>query len=101
MQRYVEWIIRYRFSVIVLALLATLLAVYQARHIKIIIDMNATLPQSHPYIATTNQIERIFGSMYVVVIGISPKSGDIYQPAVLTKVRYISTALLGAKGIVT
>src|SRR6185437_14172713 len=79
----------------------TLLAVYQARHIKIIIDMNATLPQSHPYIATTNRIERIFGSKYVVVIGISPKSGDIYQPAVLTKVRNISTALLGAKGIVT
>ena len=100
MKRYIEWVIRYRIAIFVITFLMTVMAIYQAKNLKVIIDMNATLPQSHPYIATTNQVEKVFGSKYVVVIGVTPKAGDIYQKNVLEKVAHITTALLKVPGLV-
>ena len=80
--------------------MVTAVAVSQARHLRIIIDPNTMLPQSHPYVMTNNKVEQIFGSKYVVVVGITPKQGDIYQPAVLEKVQHITAALLQTPGVV-
>lgn len=99
MKRYIEWIIRYRYAVIALTLIATVLAVSQARNLKVIIDPNTMLPQNHPYVLTTNLIEKSFGMKNTVVIGITPKQGDIYQPKVLEKVQRMTSAMLKAKGI--
>ncbi|MCK9202537.1 MAG: outer membrane lipoprotein-sorting protein [Gallionella sp.] len=100
MKRYLEWILRHRIAVIAIILLVTAAAVSQARHLKIIIDPNTMLPQSHPYVTTNNEVERIFGSKYLVVVGITPQQGDIYQPAVLEKVQRITSALLQTPGVV-
>jgi hypothetical protein len=100
MQRYVEWIIRHRFIVIGLTLLFTAFAILQIRSLKIAIDPNKLMPQTHPYVSTSTEVENIFGSRYVVVIGITPKSGDIYQTPVLQKVERLTTALLNAPGVV-
>ena len=100
MQRYIEWILRYRFVVITLTLLITIAAVIQAKNLSIIIDPNTMLPQSHPYVTTSNQVEKIFGSKYVVMVGITPKKGDIYQPVVLEKVQRMTAAFLQTPGVV-
>lgn len=100
MQRYVEWILRHRFVVIALTLLVTSMALMQARNIKIIIDPNTMLPQSHPYVTTSNKVEQLFGSKYVVVIGITPKEGNVYQPAVLEKIQRMTAAFLQTPGVI-
>jgi uncharacterized protein len=100
MQRYIVWILRYRFVVIALTLAVTIAAAIQAKNLKIIIDPNTMLPQAHPYVTTSNLVERIFGSKYVVVIGITPKQGDIFQPAVLEKVQHMTAAFLQTPGVV-
>ena len=100
MQTYVEWIIRRRWLVIALTLLVTALAGWQAQHLRIVIDPNKMLPPSHPYVATGLEVSRVFGSKYIVVIGIAPKFGDVYQPAVLAKVDRISEGLLQAPGVI-
>lgn len=100
MQRYIEWIIRYRFVVIALTLVITIAAVIQAKNLNIIIDPNTMLPQSHPYVTTSNQVEKVFGSKYVVMVGITPKKGDIYQPVVLEKVQRMTAAFLQTPGVV-
>jgi hydrophobe/amphiphile efflux-3 (HAE3) family protein len=100
MKSYVEWIIRRRWLVIALTLVVTALAGWQARHLRIVIDPNTMLPPSHPYVATGLEVARVFGSKYIVVIGIAPKLGDIYQPAVLAKVDRISERLLQAPGVI-
>lgn len=100
MQRYIEWIIRYRFVVIILTLVITIAAVIQAKNLNIIIDPNTMLPQSHPYVTTSNQVEKVFGSKYVVMVGITPKEGDIYQPVVLEKVQRMTAAFLQTPGVV-
>ena len=100
MQRYIEWILRYRYLVITLTLVITIAAVIQAKNLNIIIDPNTMLPQSHPYVTTSNQVEKVFGSKYVVMIGITPKEGDIYQSVVLEKVQRMTAAFLQTPGVV-
>ncbi|MDD2719772.1 MAG: outer membrane lipoprotein-sorting protein [Gallionella sp.] len=100
MKNYLKWVLNHRILIIILTLIVTVLAISQARHLKIIIDPNTMLPQTHPYVETTNKVEKIFGSKYIVVIGITPKHGDIYQPAVLNKVQQITASLLKTQGVV-
>jgi predicted RND superfamily exporter protein len=100
MQRYIEWILRYRFMVIALTILVSIAAAIQSKNLRIIIDPNTMLPQSHPYVATSNKVEQMFGSKYVVVIGVSPKEGDIYQPAVLEKIQQMTADFLRTPGVV-
>lgn len=100
MKRYVEWVIGHRMAVIAATLLITIAAVLQARNLEIVIDPNTLMPQSHPYVSTSNEVERVFGSKHVVVVGVTPKEGDIYQPAVLEKVQNITAAFLQVPGVV-
>lgn len=100
MKRYIEWITDHRKLVMVLTILITILAIFQARSIKVVIDTTKIMPQSNPYVSTSNDVERIFGSKHVVVIGISPKKGDVYQPEVLAKVQRMTSAFLKVPGVV-
>ncbi len=100
MRGYIGWILRYRWLVIGLTVVITALAISQARNLRIVIDPNTMLPQTHPYVATTNEVEKVFGSKYIIVVGITPKSGDIYQPDVLGRVQRITSALMQTPGVV-
>jgi uncharacterized protein len=98
MRSYIERILRYCWLVIGLTLLVTGGLAFQAKNLNIIIDPNTVLPQSHPYVSATNKVEEVFGSKYVVVIGITPSQGDIFQPEILGKVQRITAALLETPG---
>lgn len=100
MKQYIEWIVRHRVIVIIGTFLLTALAIFQAKNLEIIIDPNTIMPQSHPYVSTSTQIEEVFGSKHVVVIGITPKQGDIYQPVVLETVQRMTAAFLQVPGVV-
>jgi uncharacterized protein len=98
---YLEWLLRHRIAVIGITLLITAAAVLQVRNLRIVIDPNKVLPQSHPYVVTSNLVEKIFGSKYVAVIGITPKDGgDIFRPEILRKVHNITAGLLKTPGVV-
>ena len=94
MRRYAEWIIQHRFTVIALTLLITGGLAFQVRNLKVVIDPNTNLPLDHPFVQTTNQVEKLFGSKNMVIIGITPNEGTVYQPAVLAKIERITAALI-------
>jgi uncharacterized protein len=100
MRTYLEWLLRHRIAVIVACLLVTAVAALQVKNLKIVIDPNKVLPQSHPYVVTSNLVEKVFGSKYVAVIGITPKEGDIFQAPVLEKVQNITAGLMKTPGVV-
>ncbi len=100
MRSYVEFILKFRWAAITLILLITAFLVMQAKNLKIIIDPDAVLPQSHPYVIGTNKIEKVFGSKFIAVIGITPKSGDIFQPHVLQKVQDFTREVRDQPGVV-
>jgi uncharacterized protein len=100
MSRTIDFIIRWRKAVVLLTLIVTALAVWQAKNLRIVIDPNTMLPQSHPYISTGADVARIFGSKYIVVVSVTPLQGDIYQPNVLAKVRRMTDEFLAVPGVV-
>lgn len=93
MRRYIEWIVRHAAIVIALTALVTVGLALQIKNLRVIVDPNTMVPQDHPYVAATTLVEQIFGSKYVVVIGITPKTGDAFQPSVLERVERITHAL--------
>jgi len=63
-------------------------------------DTTNTLPQLHPYVVATNTVERVFGSKFLVVVGVTPKHGDAVQPPVLEKVQRLTTVFQQTPGVV-
>ena len=93
MRPYIKKIIQYRKLVAILTLLVTAGLVSQLRSLAVIIDPDSTLPQTHPFIATGNIIEKVFGNKFTVIIGLTPDSGDVYQAAVLERVQRITSRI--------
>jgi len=100
MRAYINCILSWRKLTVALALSVTVALLFQITHLKIIIDTSALLPQAHPYVVATNKVEALFGSKYVVVIGISPRQGDIFQPQVLQATQRITAALMQTPGVI-
>jgi uncharacterized protein len=93
MKTWIQWVIRYRKAVIAATGVITVVLAAQLSSLQVIIDPDSALPQTHPYIATGNLVEKIFGNRFTVVIAVSPKQGTIYQQTVLEKVSRITRAL--------
>lgn len=83
MKHYAEQLITYRKWVIAATLLMTMVLVVFAGKVKIVIDPAELAPQGHRYIKSTNAVDAIFGSKYFMVISVTPKQGDLFQPVVL------------------
>ncbi len=100
MKRYIEWIVRLRWIVLTATVLLTAFFLANLGNLEVIIDPDETLPQSHPFVQVTRRVEALFGNKFTMVVGITPKQGDAFQPAVLAKVRAITTGLMNTPGVV-
>lgn len=100
MNRYAHWLLRHRVWVIAVILAITAIFGYFSSGMKIIIDPATLAPQGHPYIQATNRVDQVFGSKYLLLIGITPKQGDIFQPAVLERVVRLTRKLETTPGVV-
>ena len=83
---YARWVITHR--VVVVGVILAITGFLVSRLGTLQIDSNPDLwaPQQHPYVETTNLLDEVFGGRNLTVIGVVPKQGDIYQPAVLEKI---------------
>jgi predicted RND superfamily exporter protein/outer membrane lipoprotein-sorting protein len=99
MRAYVEAVVRFRLVVIALALLVTAALALQTANLRVVIDPNANLPQQHPYVSTTQVIEKVFGARHIIVIALTPREGDVFRPEVLEKVQRITAALSATPGV--
>lgn len=75
MKPFMQWVVRNRAIVLVLVGLISILLGSQIRNLRIVIDPVAMLPKAHPNVVGTNLAESIFGSKYVVVVGVSAAAG--------------------------
>ena len=93
-------IVRRRFWLILAIGLMTVFFAAQVRHLKIVIDPSAMLPKAHPNVIGTTAAETLFGSKYVVVIGVgATDGGTAMQPAVLQTVADLSRDLAQVPGV--
>jgi predicted RND superfamily exporter protein len=86
---YAQWIITHRSVVIIAVLLMTAFLVTRIGSLQVDSNPELLVPPNHPYVVTSDLLEQVFGGRNVVVIGVVPKQGDVYQPNVLAKIKRI------------
>ncbi|QSX77641.1 efflux RND transporter permease subunit [Agrilutibacter solisilvae] len=86
-------VVRHRWWILVLGLLATLALGAQIGSLRINNDPDLWAPQNHEFTRTTRELERVFGGRNFTIIGLYPTSGDVYQPGILKKVQAIQQAI--------
>jgi len=85
-KKYVTFIVRNPYAIIAVVVVTTALLAFQAVNIRLDNTRDLWLPSGDRYVETTKEIQHIFGGRDIVVIGIEPTKGDIYQTAVLNKI---------------
>jgi hypothetical protein len=90
---FARWVVTHRAAVIIAILAITGLLVTRIGSLELDNNPDSWAPQKHPYVATTKLLKEVFGGTNVVMIGITPRQGDIYQPEVLAKIRRIQEAI--------
>jgi predicted RND superfamily exporter protein len=93
LRKFLSTVIRRRMIVIGLISAITVLLGWKASGLILDNNRELWLPRGNPYVETTRVIHDIFGGRNIVVIGVQPKNGDIYQPVVIEKIDRIQRAI--------
>jgi uncharacterized protein len=100
MRCYLLVLVRYRIAVLAAVALVTAALAAHLGTLRIVVDPDQILPQTHPYLVTNNLVSRLFGNKFVVIVSISARSGTVFQPAVLDRVKRLTDALATMPGVV-
>jgi uncharacterized protein len=92
-QRYAETVVRRRVLIVALLLALTGGLASRIGTLKLDNDPDLWAPQDHPFIKTTHELQHLFGGRNITVIGLLPKEGDVYRPAILAKIRSIQDGI--------
>src|SRR5687767_2049803 len=90
---FAEWVIAHRIAVIIGILVITAVLVTRIGTLQLDNNPDSWAPRNHAYVETTKLLKEVFGGTNVVMIGITPRQGDIYQPEVLAKVKRIQEGI--------
>jgi len=99
-RKYAEAIVRFRWFVLAITLLATAGLASRIKDLRLDNDPDLWSPQNHEFIKTTHTLEKLFGGRTFTVVGIVPRHGDIYTPEILAKIRNIQNGLEGIPGAI-
>ena len=90
---YAGFIVRWRWAILLSVLVATAFLGSRLATLRLDNDPDLWAPQNHPFIRTTHELERVFGGRNFTVVGITARSGDIYDPRILQKIRHIQAGI--------
>jgi uncharacterized protein len=90
---YAGFIVRWRWAILLSVLVVTAFLISRLATLRLDNDPDLWAPQNHPFIKTTHELERVFGGRNFTIVGISAKSGDIYDPRILEKIRHIQAGI--------
>src|SRR6266404_870427 len=90
---YAQHVVAYRWAVFIAAIALTVFWGSRMGTLQLDTDPKTWTPQKHPYVTATNLLDDVFGGKNIAVIGIVPKTGDVYQPQVLAKIQRIQAGI--------
>lgn len=90
---YADFVLRNRWVIIALLVLATIAAALNIHKLDIRNDPDTLLPPSNRYVATNLYAEHNFGMGNLMVFALKVKEGDIWQPWFINKVQEIHNKL--------
>jgi predicted RND superfamily exporter protein len=98
LERFVEACIRHRAAVAGGYAILTIILLATALRVEIKTVFEDLLPRNHPYVQVHEQIKQTFGGSNLVSIMLEVEHGDIFNPAVLNKIRKVTTDLQRVDG---
>lgn len=100
LRRFASCVVTYRRATLALVFGATCALAIGVLNLHVEINPDEQLPQGHPYVASFRQVHRLFGDKDLLVIALSPKSGNVMDPAFLRTVRDITLRISELPGCV-
>lgn len=99
LERYTRAVVR-RAGIVLVAIAAVTAAIAAGiGRLETHFDIEASLPEDHPFIVVDKKIRATFGGRNTVMAAIVPTEGDVWQPAVLDVVRDFTLAALDLEDI--
>lgn len=99
LHRFVEFCIRNRTWVASVIAVVTVFMAFLAVRIEIKTVFDDLLPSNHPYIKVHEQFKQNFGGSNLVSIMLEVNDGDIFTPAVLSKIQKVTLDLQYVQGV--
>lgn len=93
MRQVAELIVRRRAVILWVIVLTTLFFLYHAFRIQMYTAFSDLLPRDHPYIRVHNEFWKTFGGANVVLISVEAIDGDIFNSAVLERVKKLTETI--------
>jgi predicted RND superfamily exporter protein len=100
LDRYAGWLVRHAWLVLLLVAGATVLVAAGIRHLRTEFDVEASLPANHPFVRIDQMIRKQFGGRRTLILGVVPKTGDVWQPEILATVRDVTLAGLNLDDVI-
>ena len=99
LRRYVTFVVGRPKLVIALTLAITLVLGAFIGRLRVLLDVDDQIPPRHPMVVVGKRIEKLFGGKFVTVVGFYPKTGTVYTPATLAKLKRVTSAVERLPGI--
>jgi uncharacterized protein len=99
LSRFAEIVVIQRKAVIIGYCFVTALLLAFLPGLNVIVDSEKILPQTHPYVISTDAIERTFGFKQTAVIMVTANKGDVFDPAFLDGMARATEAVRSIKGV--
>jgi uncharacterized protein len=97
--RFADIVVKQRKAVIIGYCLITAILLAYLPGLNVIVDSEKILPQSHPYVISTDAIERTFGFKQTAVILVTADKGDVFEPAFLDGLAKATEAIRAIEGV--
>ena len=97
--RLADIVVKQRKTVIIGYCLITAIFLAFLPGLNVIVDSEKILPQSHPYVVSTDAIERTFGFKQTAVILVTTEKGDVFEPAFLDGLAKATEAVRAIEGV--
>jgi hypothetical protein len=94
LDRYARFLTRRAWFVLILVALATIGLGRGLGKLRTVFDLEASLPQGHPFVEIDKRIRKEFGGHNTVIIAIVPRSGDVWRTDVLEIVHDVTLTAL-------
>jgi uncharacterized protein len=93
-ERYAEFVIKFRWPLMLILLVATILAALQIKYLDMRNDPDTLLPPSNRYVATNLYAEHNFGMGNLMVFALRIKEGDVFKAWFVNKVQEVHERLI-------
>lgn len=93
MRRLATFIVRKRAPILWIIILITVFFLYHSLKIEMYTAFSDLLPRDHPYIRVHNEFWKTFGGANVVLLSVEVTEGDIFNPAILEKIKKLTETI--------